>query len=289
MSIETENKVVGHVTVNDNLDTLIERALKRSGMGYRSFVRSITQNAFRSLTVWEESDLERFLLTCEQLGLSPVGNAIYAVQSESSGSQVLLCVGLDGWVQILNQHPAFDGMQFKESKELVGGVPQWIECTIYRSDRRVPLSVKEYFTEVRRDSTAWSSHPRRMLRHKAMVQCARLSFNLSMQQNIFDPEELSATVNSSQTSTVGKTGQGTSIEPPMQPCSADYINELNPSDFNTSTEGGNNSEMENRQASWLQSKGKAAPSGPSSTQDLIRRLEVLEVDPHKAIHGIHQC
>jgi hypothetical protein len=122
-----------------------------------------------------------------------------------------------------------------------------------------------------------------------MVQCARLSFNLSMQQNIFDPEELSATVNSSQTSTVGKTGQGTSIEPPMQPCSADYINELNPSDFNTSTEGGNNSEMENRQASWLQSKGKAAPSGPSSTQDLIRRLEVLEVDPHKAIHGIHQC
>jgi hypothetical protein len=65
MSIETENKDIGQVTVNDNLDTLIERALKRSGMGYRSFVRSITQNAFRSLIVWEESDLERFLLTCE--------------------------------------------------------------------------------------------------------------------------------------------------------------------------------------------------------------------------------
>ena len=33
--------------------------------------------------------------------------------------------------------------------------------------------------ETRTNSPAWLSHPRRMLRHKALVQCARLAFGLA--------------------------------------------------------------------------------------------------------------
>ena len=87
-------------------------------------------------------------------------------------------VGLDGWVRLLNQHPAFDGMSFSESEQLEDGVPTWIECTIHRIDRRVPMTVKEYLAESKRETDAWTSHPRRMLRHRAIVQCARLALAL---------------------------------------------------------------------------------------------------------------
>jgi hypothetical protein len=79
----------------------------------------------------------------------------------------------------MNAHPQFDGVTFMESPELIEEVPSWIECTIFRKDRKVALSIKEYFAEARNDQMAWITHPRRMLRHKALVQCARLSFGLA--------------------------------------------------------------------------------------------------------------
>ena len=172
-----------------NLDALIKRALDRFGMTYATFVGSVTQYAFGSLVVWSETDLERLLLACEALGLSPVGRDMYALRQEGHGSAVLLAVGLDGWARIVNRHPAFDGLEFTESPELLDGVPAWISCTIHRQDRRVPLTVKEYLCECRRDSSAWQTHPRRMLRHKAPVQCARLAFELPTPLYVYDPDE----------------------------------------------------------------------------------------------------
>ena len=98
----------------------------------------------------------------------------------------LVVVGVDGWSRILNTHRAFAGMQFRESSELIDGVPAWVECTLHRWDRRVPTRLREYLVEVRGTSQAWLTHPRRMLRHKALVQCARLAFGLV---GIFDHDE----------------------------------------------------------------------------------------------------
>ena len=38
----------------------------------------------------------------------------------------------------------------------------------------------------KRDVAPWKSHPRRMLRHKAMIQCARLAFGFA---GIYDQDE----------------------------------------------------------------------------------------------------
>jgi hypothetical protein len=79
------------------------------------------------------------------------------------------------------------GLDYQETlDELVDGIPAWVECTIHRRDRRVPTAVREYLCEVRGTSRAWITHPRRMLRHKAMVQCARVAFGLS---DIVDTDE----------------------------------------------------------------------------------------------------
>jgi hypothetical protein len=56
--------------------------------------------------------------------------------------------------------------------------PVWMECTIHRSDFAVPMTVREYLSEVRTDHAIWDQMPRRMLRHKTFQQCARLAFGI---------------------------------------------------------------------------------------------------------------
>jgi phage recombination protein Bet len=155
-------------------------------MSEESFVDALVQTSLSALITWTQLDLERLLLAAEVNGLSPTGREIFLVPSGGVLEPATVVVGVDGWSRIINTHKQFAGMRFKESEELVDGVPSWTECTMYRWDRRVPTSVREYLVEVRGVSAGWITHPRRMLRHKAMVQCARLTFGLI---GIYDADE----------------------------------------------------------------------------------------------------
>jgi phage recombination protein Bet len=168
---------------------IVARSVHRSGLPYDSFVRLIIQSALSRLTIWSQADLERLLLTAERLGLDPLSNEIYALEKTAGTgqkSQIIFVVGVDGWTKIINSHPAFDGMKFVESEPGDDELPLYFECTIFRKDRKVATSVREYMYEVHINQGAWLTHPRRMLRHKAMVQCARRCFGLS---GIYDPDE----------------------------------------------------------------------------------------------------
>jgi hypothetical protein len=158
---------------------VLKRSVQRSGMSPESFVQALTRTSLSSLVMWSQLDLETLLLAAERHGLDPLGREVFLVrEGDSLDVPAVLVVGVDGWSRVLNAHKKFAGMQFRESEELLDGVPAWIECTLHRWDRRVPTSVREYFNEVRGTSLAWLTHPRRMLRHKALVQCARLAFGL---------------------------------------------------------------------------------------------------------------
>lgn len=84
-------------------------------------------------------------------------------------------ITVEGYAKLLNRHPAFDGLSFSQSEEHNNGIPIWMECTIYRKDRSHPMTIREYFDEVKGDQAIWKKMPRRMLRHKVMQQCARLA------------------------------------------------------------------------------------------------------------------
>jgi phage recombination protein Bet len=168
---------------------IVARSFLRSGLPYDSFVRLIIQSALSRLTIWSQADLERLLLTAERLKLDPLSNEIYALEKPAATgqkAQIIFVVGVDGWTKIINSHPAFDGMRFVESAPGDDELPLYFECTIFRKDRKVATSVREYMYEAHTNQGAWLTHPRRMLRHKAMVQCARLCFGLS---GIYDPDE----------------------------------------------------------------------------------------------------
>lgn len=116
------------------------------------------------------------LIVADQYGLNPWTREIYAFPDKGG---VVPVVGVDGWARIVNEHPQMDGMEFD-------GDAESCTCRIYRKDRSHPISVTEYLSECRRNTPPWNSHPRRMLRHKAMIQCARLAFGFA---GIYDEDE----------------------------------------------------------------------------------------------------
>jgi hypothetical protein len=128
-------------------------------------------------------------MMAERLKLDPLNNEIYAIETQvepSKKSQIVLVVGVDGWSKVINSHSQFDGMRFIESEPGDDELPLYFECTIFRKDRKIATSVREYMYEAHTNQGAWLTHPRRMLRHKAMIQCARICFGLS---GVYDPDE----------------------------------------------------------------------------------------------------
>ncbi len=115
-----------------------------------------------------DAQMTALLVVANQYGLNPWTKEIYAFPDKNNG--IVPVVGVDGWSRIINSHAQFDGMDFEQDE-------QSCTCSIYRKDRSRPVRVTEYMAECRRSNAGpWQSHPRRMLRHKAMIQCARLAF-----------------------------------------------------------------------------------------------------------------
>jgi hypothetical protein len=58
--------------------------------------------------------------------------------------------------------------------------------TIYVKDRKHPVTITEFYAECHRNTQPWNQYPRRMLRHKTIMQCARIAFGLG---GIYDEDE----------------------------------------------------------------------------------------------------
>lgn len=125
-----------------------------------------------------DAQMTALLIVANQYALNPWTKEIYAFPDKNNG--IVPVVGVDGWSRIINGNPEFDGMDFEQDDESC-------TCKIYRKDRKHPVSVTEYMSECRRPNVGpWQSHPKRMLRHKAMIQCARLAFGFA---GIYDQDE----------------------------------------------------------------------------------------------------
>jgi hypothetical protein len=109
----------------------------------------------------------------QSLHIDPLSEEIGFTQYDDGHWQVFITI--EGCSKLLNQHPQFNGLVFNQADTLIDGVPEWMECTIYRKDRTLPTTVREYLTEVRGENPIWQKMPRRMLRHRALQQCVRLA------------------------------------------------------------------------------------------------------------------
>jgi hypothetical protein len=117
--------------------------------------------------------------------LDPLSDEVNLLETKEG---YLPFITIDGWAKLINQHPQYAGMSLRDSTELIDGIPAWMECTIYRNDRILPIVIKEYLEEVRTDHPSWQQMPRRMLRHRVIQQCARLALGIAANEGHAKPE-----------------------------------------------------------------------------------------------------
>ncbi|WP_455020386.1 phage recombination protein Bet [Neisseria sicca] len=141
----------------------------------QELVQTLKATAFKGNAT--DAQFNALMIVSTQYGLNPFTKEIYAFPDKNNG--ITPVVGVDGWARIINSHPEFDGMEFTADAESC-------TCKIYRKDRNHPTTVTEYLEECKRNTQPWNSHPRRMLRHKAMIQAARLAFGFG---GIYDEDE----------------------------------------------------------------------------------------------------
>ena len=158
------------------LTTLSRNLSAKFGMGEEANVlETLKATAFKGQV--NDAQMTALLIVANQYGLNPWTKEIYAFPDKNNG--IVPVVGVDGWSRIMNDHPDFDGMDFEQDEESC-------TCRIYRKGRSHPIQVTEYMSECKRGAGPWLSHPKRMLRHKAMIQCARLAFGFG---GIYDEDE----------------------------------------------------------------------------------------------------
>jgi phage recombination protein Bet len=147
-----------------------------SGVNGSELLSVLKATAFKGQV--SDAQMAALLIVAKQYALNPWTKEIYAFPDRQNG--IVPVVGVDGWSRIINGHSQFDGMDFDQDAESC-------TCVIYRKDRSHPIKVTEFMAECKRPNVGpWQSHPRRMLRHKAMIQCARLAFGFT---GIVDEDE----------------------------------------------------------------------------------------------------
>ena len=176
----------------------------------RELVQVLKSTAFKGEVT--DAQMAALMVVANQYGLNPFTRELFAFPDKNNG--IVPVVGVDGWSRIINSHPQFDGIEFHHADEFVTmpgakPAPEWIECHIHRKDRSRPVVVREYLDEVYRapfkgkygDVTGpWQTHTKRFLRHKAMIQCARLAFGYG---GIYDQDEAERIVEASSVKHMG--------------------------------------------------------------------------------------
>lgn len=154
------------------LATLSGKLAQRFGMEQDAeLIATLKQTAFKSREPATDAQLTALMVIANEYGLNPFTKEIYAYPDQHKG--IVPVVGVDGWIRIVNEHPQFDGIEFDAT-------PEAVTARIYRKDRSRPTVVTEYLEECRRNTDPWKNMPRRMLRHKALMQCARVAFGFAL-------------------------------------------------------------------------------------------------------------
>lgn len=182
-------------TTTQQPKSLAKTFAAKYNMEPKAMMSTLKQTAFKQKDgEVTDSQMAMLMLVANEYNLNPFTKEIYAFPDKGG---IVPIVGVDGWSRIINDHPQFDGLEFKTSDEMVipdhgKECPTWMEVHIYRKDRGRPVVVREYIDEVYKPKGKylgpWQTHTKRFLRHKTLIQGARLAFGYT---GIFDEDEAS--------------------------------------------------------------------------------------------------
>lgn len=180
--------------------SLVAKFASKFGVDANKMMDTLKATAFKQSdgSIPSNEQMMALMVVADQYGLNPFTKEVYAFPDKKNG--IIPVVGVDGWSRIINSNSYFNGLEFKYSDTNISNLngqthaaPEWCECIIYRKDRDHPIVIREYLDEVYRPpmgqnkfSGPWQSHTRRFLRHKTMIQGARIAFGFV---GIYDQDE----------------------------------------------------------------------------------------------------
>lgn len=181
--------------------SLITKFAERFNVDGGKLMATLKSTAFKQRNGQPPTDeqMMALLIVADQYQLNPFTKEIYAFPDQNNG--IIPIVGIDGWSTIMNNHPQFDGIEYRfadttiQLKGLSKPIFEWIECVVYRKDRERPTIVREYLDEIYRPpfekngrviNGPWQTHTRRFARHKVTIQTLRLALGYT---GIFDEDE----------------------------------------------------------------------------------------------------
>jgi phage recombination protein Bet len=152
--------------------SLVAKFAGRLGVEPEKMLATLRATAFRTSAkdaAVTNEEMLALLVVANEFELNPFLKEIYAFRDQKGG--IMPIIGIDGWVKLMQRQPSFEGIEFKYHED-----GEWVEATITRKDRAKPFTVREYLVECQRNTGPWQQSPQRMLRHRALIQCARIAF-----------------------------------------------------------------------------------------------------------------
>jgi len=139
----------------------------------------------------EDAQFMAAVIVAATYRLNPLLKEMTAFPGKSGG--VVPVVMIDGWINLVNRQPNFNGVELIENlvsngkPNKSGTLIDSVTSKFYLKNREHPVSITEYMDECF-DGTKgpWTKWPRRMLRHKAYIQGARVAFGFA---GIYDEDE----------------------------------------------------------------------------------------------------
>ena len=127
-----------------------------------------------------DDDVRAVAALAKRAGVSPMDGTIALYLRD--GGRLAPGIALEGWLAIISRHPENDGVSFDYSPDrvAVGGkmVHEWVECTMSRKGRTNPTIVREFLDDCYEAADPAWEMPNRQLRHRALVQCARIALGI---------------------------------------------------------------------------------------------------------------
>jgi len=120
---------------------------------------------------------------CKSTGLNPFKREVWAIKA---GSRLQVMTGINGFLQIANDHPMYDGMTIEvDSDER----PTKAVCKVYRKDRKYPSEGVALLKEYHKDTPIWKQMPRVMLTKVAKSIALREAFPQQL-NGLYTQEEM---------------------------------------------------------------------------------------------------
>lgn len=158
----------------DNKKSILVTMANKYGMEANAF-DSVIMNTLMPKGATKEN-VAAFLVVANEYGLNPLTKEIYAFPTQGGAIQPV--VSVDGWINLANSHPQCDGIELEDIFDNKGEFIA-VKSTIHRKDRKFPTIVTEYLRECYKDTPQWKQKPRRMTRHRALIQGSRIAFGFA--------------------------------------------------------------------------------------------------------------